>query len=230
MGFFVCFQRNPRNNNQWLLVTLLSFASAGLLGYLLGSIPTAYLFVRWKSNLDIRKAGSGNVGTLNSYEVTRSKAVGVAVLLLDILKGILAVMLARTFIGGDFWIAGLAGLGVTIGHNYPVWLGFRGGRGLASAAGVMFAIGWPLVVVWGAIWVAGFKLSRDVNIGNATACLLTLGFTLVVPADILMMILTMEAAAGSFRVFALFLFAILLLRLIEPVRDFVQQKKSLQSK
>lgn len=226
MGFFVCFYRKPRNNNQWLLVTLLSLSFAGLLGYLLGSIPSAYLLVRWKSNLDIRRVGSGNVGTLNSFEVTGSKTIGAAVLVLDLLKGIFAVVLSTTFIEGGFWIAGFAGLGVTIGHNYPVWLGFRGGRGLAPAAGVMFALCWPIVAVWGLLWVAGFKLSRDVNVGNAVACLGTLVVALVVPANVLERVLQVEAHAGGFRVFAVVLLGILLLRLVEPVRTYFADRRS----
>lgn len=205
---------------------MLSLSFAGLLGYLLGSIPSAYLLVRWKSNLDIRKAGSGNVGTLNSYEVTRSKTVGAVVLILDLLKGVLAVVLATTFVGSGFWIAGLAGLGVTIGHNYPLWLGFRGGRGLAPAAGVMFAICWPMVAVWGIFWVAGFKLSRDVNVGNAVACVGTLVVALVIPADLFEEVLQVEAVAGSFRVFAVLLLGILLLRLVEPVRAYIADRRS----
>lgn len=205
---------------------MLSLSFSGLLGYLLGSIPSAYLLVRWKSDLDIRQAGSGNVGTLNSYEVTRSKTVGAVVLILDLLKGVLAVVLATTFIEGGFWIAGLAGLGVAVGHNYPVWLGFRGGRGLAPAAGVMFAICWPMVAVWGGFWVTGFKLSHDVNVGNAVACLGTLVVALVVPADLLVTVLQVESAAGSFRVFAVLLLGILLLRLVEPVRAYITNRRS----
>ncbi len=109
----------------------------GLLGYLLGSIPTAFLLVRWKSRVDIRTSGSGNVGTLNSYQVSGSKVVGFIVLVADFLKGFFAVWGTTALLGSSFEATATAGVGSVLGHNFPFWLRFHGGRGLATAAGVM---------------------------------------------------------------------------------------------
>src|SRR5512147_2237624 len=109
-------------------------------GYLIGSVPWAFILVRLRSNRDIRKEGSGNVGTLNSYVVTGSRKVGVAVLLLDLAKGFAAAEFGRMVGGGDFSTAAVGLLAAILGHNYPVWLRFKGGRGLAPAAGGMLAI------------------------------------------------------------------------------------------
>ena len=120
------------------LLLVLPLIVAGVVGYLLGSFPTAYLMVRLKSRVDIRKAGSGNVGTLNSFMVTKSKGVGVVVLLLDLLKGVAAVTIAPLFGASDPFLAQtVAGAAAVAGHNFPVWLGGKGGRGLATGAGVM---------------------------------------------------------------------------------------------
>ena len=144
-----------------------SLLLAAVVGYLIGSIPTAYLIVRWKSKVDIRKAGSGNVGTLNSYEVTRSKLVGVLVLVVDLLKGVSAVLLAAAIAPGmGFGASAVGGISAVVGHSFPFWLKFKGGRGLATAAGVLMPLQWLVVLFWGFWWAIGFFLTRNVNVGN----------------------------------------------------------------
>lgn len=198
-----------------------SLAVAGVLGYLLGSVPTAYLIVKWKSKVDIRFAGSGNVGTLNSLQVTKSKVVGVSVLIVDILKGVLAVLLVRQISGGDIGSEMVAGVTAVCGHNFPVWLRFRGGRGLATAAGAMIVLSWQFVVLWCVLWVAVFLLIRNVNVGNAIASAVTMVVVLIYPP-----------AGGlsapseiSIRVFTVALLGLILVKLIGPVREFVLAKK-----
>jgi len=203
---------------------VLSLGIAGVLGYLLGSVPTAYLLVRWKSNIDIRTAGSGNVGTLNSYVVTRSKLVGAAVLLVDVLKGVGIVLLAKVLFEGSFANQAIAGIAAVVGHNFPIWLNFKGGRGLAPAAGVMLALGWIFVAAWGTWWFLGFRVSKDVNVGNAIASIATLLLILFSPDVVLARFAQVDALGGEFRYFALVLFGIILSRHIEPVANFVRRK------
>ena len=204
---------------------MFSLVIAGVLGYLLGSIPTAYLLVRWKSDIDIRSAGSGNVGTLNSYMVTKSKRVGGAVLLLDVLKGVGAVVIARAIGGGELAVQATGGVMSVLGHNFPVWLKFKGGRGLAPAAGVMLAIGWAIVAVWGLWWFLGFKLSRDVNVGNVIACVATLLLILLLPDGLLGRAVPGVSAMSEVRYFAVVLFGIILVRHVEPAIEFVRKKR-----
>ena len=203
---------------------MLSHVIAGAFGYLLGSFPTAYLLVRWKSNIDIRNAGSGNVGTLNSYSVTKSKLVGGAVLLVDLLKGAGIVLLAREFFDNSFAIEATAGIAAVVGHNFPLWLSFKGGRGLAPAAGVMLALGWLFVAAWGIWWFLAFRVSKDVNIGNAVACLATLAMILFSPEVVLARFVSVDVGGGEFRYFALALFGIILSRHVEPVVKFVRNR------
>jgi glycerol-3-phosphate acyltransferase PlsY len=151
---------------------LVAYIICLLAGYTVGSFPTAYLLVRWKSRLDIRHVGSGNVGTMNTFDVTRSKAVSLAVLLGDVLKGVLAVLVGSMISPGDPWISLASGAGVVLGHNYPVWLSFKGGRGLATAAGVFLLTGWVFVPLWLAIFGAVYQWKRDIHTGNVIALVL----------------------------------------------------------
>jgi glycerol-3-phosphate acyltransferase PlsY len=197
---------------------------AGVLGYLIGSIPIAFLFVKWKSNIDIRTAGSGNVGTLNSFEVTRSKGVGAGVLLLDLLKGATAVWVGGLVGDGGFPAIAVAAVTVVVGHNFPVWLKFHGGRGLAPAAGAMLTISWVLVLFWGIGWATGFNIARRVNIGNIVANLLLLTIIWVLPDSFLGSILQVEAPITGFRVFASIFLAVILIRHVDPLKEYIRER------
>jgi glycerol-3-phosphate acyltransferase PlsY len=129
-------------------VTLL----AALGGFLLGTIPFAYLVVRWRTGRDLRTEGSGNVGALNALRVSRSRALGALVMLLDAAKGATAAVVAGVFLGGtDSALA--AGVGAVAGHAYNPWLSIRrgrlsGGKGFATAAGFLLPFAPWLVLVW----------------------------------------------------------------------------------
>lgn len=204
-------------------MNVVSYLLAGGLGYLIGSIPNAYLFVKWKAHVDIRKAGSGNVGTLNSYEVTRSKLVGASVLVLDVLKGVLAVVAGR-LLGDAFGTGAVAALGAVFGHNFSLWLGFKGGRGLATAAGAMLLLCWIILPVWMGAWFIGYKVSRDVNVGNAAATVLMLVLPFVLPGEFVREWIPQEATIAGFRLYVLLLALLILLRLVEPVKEYFAQR------
>jgi glycerol-3-phosphate acyltransferase PlsY len=196
---------------------LLSF----VVGYAAGSIPSAYLAVHWKSRIDIRTAGSGNVGTLNSFEVTGSKGVALMVLCLDLAKGALAVWVASLLPGAGFSIAATAAVAAVVGHNFPVWLGFHGGRGLAPAAGASLLVCWPLVPFWITLWGAGYLLTREENVASAVSSILTILFVLIIPGGWITAILSGVSPAPA-RVYAILLMVTILLRLFEPVREYVE--------
>ncbi|HTK82753.1 MAG TPA: glycerol-3-phosphate acyltransferase [Bacteroidota bacterium] len=143
-----------------------------LIGYLVGSFPTAYLLVKWKSRVDIRHAGSGNVGAMNTFEVSGSTFLGVSVLIIDLLKGVLAVYAASVVMGSEFWVTGMAGLGAIFGHSYSAWLRFRGGRGLATALGVILYFGWVFVIIWIVPWAIVYLLDKDIHLANITASII----------------------------------------------------------
>jgi acyl phosphate:glycerol-3-phosphate acyltransferase len=141
-----------------------------ILAYLLGSIPFGYLIVRWRKGVDVRHAGSGATGATN---VTRNagKAAGIATLLLDALKGYAAVELARWLTGteGTTWIVAAAAFAAIVGHIFPVWLGFKAGKGVATGLGVCLAIA-PLATGAAAIvFLIIVVLTRYISLGSIVA-------------------------------------------------------------
>ncbi len=135
--------------------------------YLIGSLPSAYVVVRLFRGTDLRTVESGSVGALNAFRATGAGWVGVVVLILDVGKGMLAVVLA-----GDG--AGLATLGLVTalavaGHNWPIWLGGKGGKGLATAAGALTLVTPLSVPLWGAVWGLTYVLSGYVALGTIVA-------------------------------------------------------------
>lgn len=197
-----------------------------IVGYLIGSFPTAYVAVRWKSNLDIRRAGSGNVGTLNSYVVTGSKAVGLIVLVVDLFKGAAAVLAGRALVPElPFLGAMVSGAAAVLGHSYPVWLRFKGGRGLAPAAGAMGAVSASLVGVWMIGWSMGYAATRAVNMASFVACVFVLILLLAVPDAWVGAVLPEGATTRGLRAFGVLLLLIMLTRLIGPLREFIRDRR-----
>ncbi|MCC0029502.1 MAG: glycerol-3-phosphate 1-O-acyltransferase PlsY [Brucellaceae bacterium] len=131
-------------------------AAALVFGYLCGSIPFGLLLTRMAGLGDVRSIGSGNIGATNVLR-TGNKKVAAATLLADILKGTVAVLLAGMY-GPD--AALVAGLGAFLGHLYPVWLKFKGGKGVATYLGVVAALAWPAAIVFAVVWLAVAFLTR----------------------------------------------------------------------
>ena len=128
-----------------------------LAGYLLGSIPFGLILTRLAGLGDIRQIGSGNIGATNVLR-TGNKALAAATLLLDGAKGAVAVLLAQRLYGPDAAI--VAGAGAFLGHLFPVWLKFRGGKGVATTIGIFLAIAWPVGVIACAVWLLVALLFR----------------------------------------------------------------------
>lgn len=126
-------------------------------GYLLGSVPFGIVIVKALGLGDLRQIGSGNIGATNVLR-TGHKGAALATLLLDSGKGAIAVLVARALAGPDAAI--LAGLAAFMGHLYPVWLGFRGGKGVATFLGTLLALYWPLGLVCCASWLATAAITR----------------------------------------------------------------------
>lgn len=137
-----------------------------LLSYLLGSIPWGYSVGRWYGGIDLRRYGSGNIGATNAFRVLGPKA-GFMVLAGDVLKGMLAVALARV-VGGSEYVAVAAGLAAIAGHNWSLFLSFRGGRGVATAAGVILALVPLGVLVLFIVWCLVVLVTRYVSLGSIT--------------------------------------------------------------
>jgi acyl phosphate:glycerol-3-phosphate acyltransferase len=158
-------------------VEFLAYALSGLLGYLLGSIPTGFLVGKARG-VDIRSSGSGNIGATNAFRVL-GKTAGTLVLLVDALKGFLACFLAVNVVAPALDLApspvareflGIAaGIAAILGHNYTVWLRFKGGKGIATSAGVLIAWAPGALLVCLVLWLAVLGLSRYVSVASITA-------------------------------------------------------------
>jgi len=133
-----------------------------LVGYLLGSIPFGLVLTRAAGLGDVRKIGSGNIGATNVLR-TGNKGLAAATLLLDMLKGTVAVLLvyeiAKRYVAFDaYQLAYVAGLGALLGHVFPVWLYFEGGKGVATYIGALVGLHWPAALVFALVW-AGVAVS-----------------------------------------------------------------------
>jgi acyl phosphate:glycerol-3-phosphate acyltransferase len=138
---------------------------AALLGYALGSIPFGLILTRLGGGGDIRAVGSGNIGATNVLR-TGKKWLAALTLVLDLLKGTAAVLLARHFFPGTEIIAAAAAF---FGHLYPVWLGFKGGKGVATYAGILFGLFWPLGLGYGVAWISVLLVTRISSLGGLVA-------------------------------------------------------------
>jgi glycerol-3-phosphate acyltransferase PlsY len=133
-----------------------AFAVALIFGYLLGSIPSGVIITRMAGLGDVRKIGSGNIGATNVLRTGR-KGLAALTLLADALKGALAVLIAAAYAPD---LALVAGFGAFLGHLFPVWLGFKGGKGVATYLGVLIAIALPGALVFAVVWLAVAAITR----------------------------------------------------------------------
>jgi acyl phosphate:glycerol-3-phosphate acyltransferase len=138
-----------------------------LLGYLLGSIPFGLLLTKASGGGDIRNIGSGNIGATNVLRTGR-KGLAALTLLLDLLKGFVAVFIATHYLPGG---AAFAAAGAFFGHLYPMWLGFKGGKGVATYAGILFGLFWQGGVVYAIAWIGALLIFRISSLAGLLAAL-----------------------------------------------------------
>ncbi|MFC3125795.1 glycerol-3-phosphate 1-O-acyltransferase PlsY [Pseudoroseomonas globiformis] len=144
-----------------------TFLLALLIGYASGSVPYGLLLTRAAGLGDIRKIGSGNIGATNVLRTGNKKVAG-ATLLLDALKGAVPVVLLTFAWGRESGFA--AGLGSLLGHIFPLWLGFRGGKGVATGAGAILGAAWWLGLACAAVWLVMARVSRISSLSALVAC------------------------------------------------------------
>ena len=139
-----------------------------LLGYALGSIPFGLVLTQAAGLGDVRRIGSGNIGATNVLR-TGHKGLAAATLILDAAKGAAAVLLAGWIWPDQPTFPGIAAIGAFLGHLFPLWLGFRGGKGLATAGGIVAILHWPSALIAAAVWLAALGLTRISSVGGMIA-------------------------------------------------------------
>lgn len=151
----------------------IAYVAAALVGYGLGSIPFGLLLTRAAGLGDVRNIGSGNIGATNVLR-TGNKKLAAATLLFDLLKGTAAVILVRALMPAVTEADTLAGVAAFLGHLFPIWLGFKGGKGVATYIGVLLGLFWPAVLIFAGVWIAIAYFSRYSSLAALVA-------TVVVP-------------------------------------------------
>jgi acyl phosphate:glycerol-3-phosphate acyltransferase len=156
------------------------FHKAALVGlsYLAGGIPTGYLVVKRLRGYDIRERGSGNPGTANVYRIAGA-GPGAITLFVDALKGYLPVMLAARAYPGDLWLPMACGAAAIIGHDWTIFLGFRGGKGVATSAGVFAALAPKALACTIAVFAAGVWLTGHISVGSMASSVALPAFNLL---------------------------------------------------
>jgi glycerol-3-phosphate acyltransferase PlsY len=153
----------------WSLA-LPSYAAAFCFGYLLGSIPFGLVLTRLAGTQDLRTIGSGNIGATNVLR-TGNKGLAALTLLCDALKGTVAVLVAHHFDVGGQDLAVLAALGAFLGHLFPVWLKFNGGKGVATYIGLLLAFAWQAALAFGVVWLVVAAVTRYSSLAGLLASL-----------------------------------------------------------
>jgi acyl phosphate:glycerol-3-phosphate acyltransferase len=157
-----------------LLASIIAVAAS----YLLGSVSFSILIARWVKGIDIRQHGSGNAGATNTLRVL-GKGPAAAVFLLDVAKGIAAVLIGQWLGEGEIWVPILCGAAAITGHNWPIWFRFKGGKGIATTIGVMATLAfWPALLA-GIIAIAAIAITRYVSLGSLIFAALLPVFILV---------------------------------------------------
>jgi len=192
-----------------------------LLGILIGSIPTAYLLLKKFKAIDITANGSNNVGAMNSYKVSNSRLIGIIVLLLDLLKGILAVLIVKFIISDQFIFLMLGIIGAVLGHCYSFWIKFKGGRGLAAAAGGAFIISMPILITWIILWIIAFVFRKNIHFANFSATILTAALSFSSSSFLIKYSYLKPNTELEFSLLVSLLMLIILTRHIEPMKQYI---------
>jgi acyl phosphate:glycerol-3-phosphate acyltransferase len=152
-----------------------------VVAYGLGSFPTGFLACKWLKGIDIRAVGSGSTGATNVLR-TLGKPAGITVFTIDVLKGVAAILLAKSFVGSlgaADWVIVLAGLIGILGHSKPVWLGFKGGKSVAISLGVLLAMDWRVGLCAFGVFLATIALTKIVSISSIAAAVSVVALMLV---------------------------------------------------
>jgi len=202
----------------------MEYLLSAIIGYLFGSIPSAYLILKKKKGIDITNAGTGNVGAMNSYEVTNSKSIGLLVLFLDFIKAVIPVLIIILFLESSFLIASISVLFAIFSHCFNPWLGFKGGRGLATAAGGSAIIFPFLLIAWILFWVLVYLIKKDIHIANILATILSLVSVLASPGYLIQFAFPQPVLVNELLLFTSGGLLIIFIKHIEPLKEIISNK------
>ena len=202
----------------------MEYLLSAIIGYFFGSIPSAYLILKKKKGIDITSAGTGNVGAMNSYEVTNSKSIGLLVLFLDFIKAVIPVLIILLFLESSFLMASISVLFAIFSHCFNPWLEFKGGRGLATAAGGSAIIFPFLLIAWILFWALVYLIKKDIHIGNIFATALSLLTVLGLPNYLIHYAYPQPVLVNELLLFTSGGLLIIFIKHIEPLKEIISNK------
>jgi len=200
----------------------MNYLISTLIGFILGSFPTAYVFLKYLKGIDVTKEGSGNVGAMNSFDVTKSKVLGLLIFFIDALKGLLSVFIIILIFPESFVLCAVSLLSAIFSHCYNPWLKFKGGRGLATGAGGTALLFPVVLVLWLILWAIVYAMRKDIHFANIWASLMSL-IIIFTSSDIAIKYTFPRATeTDNLILFLLGLFIIILTKHIEPLINLIE--------
>ncbi len=196
-----------------------------LIGYLLGSIPTAFIVLKKAKGIDITTSGTGNVGAMNSYEVSNSKTLGIVVFIIDFIKGVLSIVIVLIFFKPSFVLAGISLVFAIFSHCFNPWLKFKGGRGLATAAGGTSIVSPVLFVSWIVFWSLTYFIKKDILLANILATLFSFVTTLIFYKQVIVYAYPQPITVNELILFTSSILLIIFIKHIEPLKEIISNKQ-----
>lgn len=202
----------------------MEYLLSSIIGYLLGSIPTAYIVLKRLRGIDITNVGTGNVGAMNSYEVTNSKYIGIIVFIIDFFKGILSVLIIKLFFSDEFIYPALSLLFAIFSHCFNPWINFKGGRGLATAAGGTIFLFPFLLLVWIILWILVYLIKKDILVANILATVLSLIVIFMTEKISAKYVYPSPSSQGELILLVTAGLLIIFIKHIEPLKEIISNK------
>ncbi len=196
-------------------------------GYLLGSFPTAYILLKRAKSIDITRAGTGNVGAMNAFEITNSTSIGLFIFLIDALKGLLSVYLMILILPLNFVYPSIALLFAVLGHCYSPWISFKGGRGLSTATGGLLLLSPLLVFLWVVIWALFYLFKREIIISNVFAIVFSMIFIYSFSGFFFRFTFPRPETLSTFDIFASAILILIMIKHFEPLQSLINQNKAI---
>lgn len=204
----------------------MEYLISSTIGYLLGSFPSAFIMLKKTRGTDITKEGSGNVGAMNSFEVTNSKLIGISVFLLDFLKGIASVLIPKFIFPDEFIYPAISLLFAVFSHCYNPWLNFKGGRGLSTAAGGAAFLFPFLLGVWAVLWAIVYVMRKNIILANISSTLLSL-FVVFGTSDIAVKYAFPQPVnSGLLLLVSSAVLIVIFIKHIEPLKELIFELKN----
>jgi len=197
-----------------------------IIGYALGSFPSAYIFLKRSKGIDITEKGSGNVGAMNSFEVSNSKLIGFFVFLADFSKGIGSVLIPSLIFPNEFIFPAISLLFAVFSHCYNPWLQFKGGRGLSTAAGGAALLFPFLLAVWAILWAIFYLMRKDIIFANISSTIFSILVVFGTSEIAIKYAYPKPESTSGLILVSVAILIIIFIKHIEPLNKFILEQKN----